>query len=94
MRDKLGKRKVYAKRDKMGRFKDIQSIKKSMAIDKGKTAKSSCKPGNCYKGDRKPSMMPKLGLGKQLKPVNVGSSMAVKNIMFKKKPKKKICFSY
>ena len=50
-RHKIGKTAVYAKRDKKGRFVDIQSVKLAAQRDLRKRAKAKVKPGYGFKGD-------------------------------------------
>ena len=47
------RKKYYVERDKLGRFKKWTNIKKSLAIDKSKTAQNIVKSGFGHKGDLK-----------------------------------------
>ena len=50
-RHKIGKTTVYAKRDKKGRFVDIQSVKLAAQRDIRKRAKTKVKSGYGFRGD-------------------------------------------
>lgn len=52
-RHKIGKTTVYAKRDKKGRFVDIQSIGLATQRDSRQRSKSKVKPGYGFRGDLK-----------------------------------------
>ena len=47
----IGKTAVYAKRDKRGRFVDIQSIARATVADRRRHAKTKVKPGYGFRGD-------------------------------------------
>ena len=52
-RHKIGGTTVYAKRDKKGRFVDIQSIGLAIKKDSRQRAKTKAKSGYGFKGDLK-----------------------------------------
>lgn len=50
---KLGKTWLYAKRDKKGRFVDIQSLKRAVPRNIRQRAKTKVKSGYGFRGDTK-----------------------------------------
>lgn len=52
-RHKVGKTLVYAKRDKKGRFVDIQLVSKALSQDVRRKAKTKVKSGHGFRGDTK-----------------------------------------
>jgi hypothetical protein len=47
-----GKNKAFAKRDTSGRFKEMDDVGRSLAVDGRRTAKTVAKPGHGDQGDR------------------------------------------
>jgi hypothetical protein len=45
--------KRYARRDSTGKFKEMDNVSKSLSQDRKRTAKTSAKPGQGDRGDRK-----------------------------------------
>lgn len=45
------KKTVYVKRDKTGKFRDIQSIPRCIRLDAARHAKTKAKPGQKFQGD-------------------------------------------
>ena len=48
-----GKSKQYVRRSKSGKFTEVESVGRSSAQDQKRKAKSTAKPGQGDKGDRK-----------------------------------------
>ncbi|WP_424813434.1 hypothetical protein [Roseococcus sp. YIM B11640] len=48
-----GTDKRYVRRDKNGRFKEVEDVGRSLTADRRRKAKTAAKPGQGDKGDRK-----------------------------------------
>jgi hypothetical protein len=48
-----GNAKMFGRRDAQGRFKEMDVVGRSLSTDRRRTAKTSSKPGQGDRGDRK-----------------------------------------
>jgi hypothetical protein len=48
-----GKAKMFGRRDAEGRFKEMDAVGKSLAADRRRQAKTTSKPGQGDRGDRR-----------------------------------------